>query len=56
MTFTLNIVNSCRSQSEASYGDASMRSMIALVVALPGVDDPFVAAADAKLLRALLAV
>ncbi len=33
-----------------------MRLMIALAVALPGTEDSLVAAADAKLLRALLAV
>jgi len=33
-----------------------MRSMISLAVALPGAEDSVVAAADAKLLRALLVV
>ena len=33
-----------------------MRLMIALAVALPGTEDSLVAAADAKLLRALLVV
>jgi hypothetical protein len=53
---TLNCVSSCRSQSDASKGDASTRSLIALAVALPGVGESCVAAAAAKLLRALLAV
>jgi hypothetical protein len=54
LIFTLNCVSSWRSQSDASKGDVSTRSLIALVVALPGVSESCVAAAAAKLLRALL--
>jgi hypothetical protein len=43
LILTLNFVSSCRSQSEASNGDASMRSRIALAVALPGVEESRVA-------------
>ena len=52
---TLNCVNSFRSQTEASKGDASMRSLIALAVALPGVEESCDAAAVARLLRVVLA-
>ena len=56
LILTLNCVSSLRSQSEASNGDASMRSRIALAVALPGVEESCVVAAVARLLLALLAV
>jgi hypothetical protein len=55
LIFTLNCVSSWRSQPDASKGDASTRSLIALAVALPGVSESCVADATAKLLRALLA-
>ena len=56
LILALNYVSSLRSQSEASNGDASIRSSIALAVALPGVEESCVAAAVARLLLALLAV
>ena len=56
LTLTLKCVSSCRSQSEVSKGGASMRSRIALAVALPGVEESFDSAAVARLLRALLVV
>ncbi len=49
LILTLNCVSSCRSQSEASKGDASMRSRIALAVAVPGVEEFRVAAEVARL-------
>ena len=55
LILTLNCVNSFRSQSEASKGDASMRSLIALAAALPGIEESCDAAAGARLLRAVLA-
>ena len=55
LILTLKWVNSCRSQSEASKGDAAMRSLIALPVPLPRVEESCDAAAVARLLRALLA-
>ncbi len=56
LILTLNCVSSLRSHPEASNGDASMMSRIALAVALPGVEESCVAAAEARLLLALLAV
>ena len=50
LTFTLNCVSSCRSQSDALNGEASTRSLIALAVALPGVTESSVAAATARFL------
>ena len=55
LILTLNCVNSCRSQSEASKGEASIRSRIARAVALPGVEESCAAAVVARLLRPLLA-
>ena len=52
---TLNWVSSCMIHSEASKGEASTRSRIAVVVALPGVDEFSVAIVAATLRRALLA-
>ncbi len=37
--FMLNFVSSWRSQSAASKGDAFTKSLIALAVALPGVEE-----------------
>ena len=56
LILTLNCVSSCMSQSEASKGEVSTRSRIALAVALPGVGEFSVAAVAARLRRALLAL
>ena len=56
LIFTLNWMSSFRSQSEASKGDASIISWIALAVALPGVEESCAVADVDRLLRALLAV
>ncbi len=50
LTFTLNCVISCRSQSDALSGEASTRSLIALVVALSGVMESSFAVATARFL------
>ena len=55
LIFTLNYVSSWRSQSDASKGDASTRSRIALAVALPVVNDIWVAVVAPRLRRASLA-
>jgi len=52
---TLNCVSSCMSQSDASKGDASAMSRIALVVALLGVEEPCDEVVVARPRRALLA-
>ena len=54
LILTLNCVSSCRSQSEASKGDDSMRLRIAFAVALPGVVELSFVAEEARPLRALL--
>ena len=56
LTFTLNCVSSCRSQSDALNGEASTRSLIALDVALPWVVESSVAAATARFLLPQFAV
>ncbi len=56
LILTLNWVSSLRNQSEASKGEASMRSRIALAVALPGVEEFCVVADVARLLHSLLVV
>jgi hypothetical protein len=55
LIFTLNCVSLWRSHSDASKRDASATSLIALAVALPGVDESWVADAIARLRRASLA-
>ena len=56
LILTLNSASSCMSQYEASKGEVSTRSRIALVVALPWVDEFSVATVAARLRRALLAI
>jgi len=56
LILTLNCVSSCSSQTEASKSDASTMALIALALALPGVEEPSSVVVVAKLRRPLLAV
>ncbi len=56
LIFTLNRVSSRMSQSDASKGNDSTRSRIALAVALPRVEEPCDAVEDARLRRPHLAL